>query len=101
MELLIIYLFDEIIICLEITALGYRWTIGLIVVDTVCWLGKTETNHVEYVIEYDDYIEYVYWLIIVYDKCLNTLHMYLVCEEIGDVRANLFGRRYGMDAIDN
>ena len=51
--MLLFYLFDNFIICLEIIALGYRWRIVLIVVDIVCWLGKTETNHIEYVIEYD------------------------------------------------
>ena len=36
LEMLILYLFDAFIICLEITALGYRWRIVLIVVDIVC-----------------------------------------------------------------
>ena len=53
MKMLLFYLFDKFIIGLEIIALGYWWMIGMIVVDTVCWLGKTETNHLEYVIEYD------------------------------------------------
>ena len=53
MRMLILYPFYAFMFCLEISALGYRWRIVLIVVDTACRLGKTETYHIEYVIEYD------------------------------------------------
>ena len=93
MKMLVLYLFDAFIFCLEIIALGYRWRIVLIVVDTVCWLGKTETNHVEYVIEYDGWnntsnmcIDWSLYMISVYIHCI-------VWEEIGDVLHGLEGHR--------
>ena len=45
-EMLIFYPFGAFIFCLEITALGYRWRIVVIVVDIACGLGITETNHI-------------------------------------------------------
>ena len=46
MENVGITLVDTFISCLEITVLGYRWRIVVIVVDIACGLGKTETNHI-------------------------------------------------------
>ena len=39
-EMLILYPFGAVIFCLEITVLGYRWRIVLIVVDNASWLGN-------------------------------------------------------------
>ena len=96
MKMLIFYLFDKFIICLEITALGYRWRIVLIIVDTVCWLGKTETNQMCYVLEYDGWsatlnmcLEWSLYMM----NCLNTSRMHIVWEEIGDVLHGLRGDR--------
>ena len=44
--MLIEYPFVHLFSVLEITALGYRWRIVVIVVDIACGLGITETNHI-------------------------------------------------------
>ena len=92
MRMWILYLFVAFVICLEITALGYRWRIVLIAVDIVCWLGKTKTNHIEYVIEYDGWINTanmcIDWLLcmtsvkyIVYAYCLGVDRWCTSCFE--------------------
>ena len=43
----------KLYICLEISVLGYRWRIAMIVVEIAWGLGKIETNLLLIVIEYD------------------------------------------------
>ena len=80
------------IFCIEITALGYRWRIVVIVVDNAWWLEQlkliTRKCHWDWWLK--DYIIFLYCvmmcIIIVYLHCV-------VLEEIGDVLHGLGGDR--------
>ena len=82
-EMLIYYPFCAFISCLEITALGYRWRIVLIVVDNAWWLGKLKliNGMCHWVWRLKEYINFMYWLM-----CIIIVYMHcVVLEEIGDV----------------
>ena len=71
-------------ICLEISVLGYRWKITLIVVEIACGLGELKLSHG--------------WLSLNMIMLLTTLYMY---DCLGGERrwTPLFGRKNGMDSI--
>ena len=84
-EMMILYSFCAFIFCLEITALGYRWRIVLIVVDNAWWLGKRKLINglCHGIWRLVEYINFMYWLIV----CIEPMCLYALCveEEIGDV----------------
>ena len=84
--MLILYPLGAFILCLEITVLGYRWRIVLIVVDNAWWLGKLKLiNWVSH---------WIWWLVQYNTKmCIDWLNLYMIIvsthcivwEEMGDV----------------
>ena len=48
------WIVDIFIFSLEITVLGYRWRIVVLVVDSACGLGITESNH---------WLSHLFWLL--------------------------------------
>ena len=92
-EMLILYSFCAFIFCLEITALGYRWRIVLIVVDNAWWLGKLKliTRMCHWVWRLKEYINFMYWLMM----CIIIVYMHcVVLEERGDVLHGLGEERW-------
>ena len=78
-EMLIFYSFGAFIFCLELTALGYRWRIVLIVVDNAWGLGKLKliewTCHGVWLLS--EYINFMYWLIMY--TTYVYIYIYICC----------------------